>query len=239
MNRKYFDLSLCYAGAAAASGVFYREFTKYCDFSGVTSLAKVHTHLFILGMFVFLLLALFTRTQALEKNKTFRIFLYVYNFGLSSLALSMTMRGIIQVTRCTISQQLSVVLTGFAGISHVLVGAGLVLLLLSLRNASTEAFSEKQDVHGIAPCLAKSLGVLYVQIFFARRKRWRKIISSFACLKNSLICLIQVVSGNMSEALFTQYSLNVGLDTFLLSKMAHTPRTRSLGVNINDLIYEV
>lgn len=143
MNRKYFDLSLCYAGAAAASGVFYREFTKYCDFSGVTSLGKVHTHLFILGMFVFLLLALFTRTQALEKNKTFRIFLYVYNLGLPLLALSMAVRGIIQVTRCTISQQLSMILTGFAGISHVLVGAGLVLLLLTLRNASAEAFSEK------------------------------------------------------------------------------------------------
>lgn len=143
MNRKYFNLTLCYAGAAAASGVFYREFTKYCDFSGVTSLGKVHTHLFILGMFVFLLLALFTRTQALEKNKTFRIFLYVYNLGLPLLALSMAVRGIIQVTRCTISQQLSIILTGFAGISHVLVGAGLVLLLLTLRNASAEAFTEK------------------------------------------------------------------------------------------------
>lgn len=67
----------------------------------------------------------------------------MYNLGLPLLALSMAVRGIIQVTRFTVSQQLSMILTGFAGISHVLVGAGLVLLLLTLRNASAEAFSEK------------------------------------------------------------------------------------------------
>ncbi|EGF23865.1 hypothetical protein HMPREF0091_10812 [Fannyhessea vaginae DSM 15829] len=42
-----------------------------------------------------------------------------------------------------------------------------------------------------------SLGIL------CKKKTMEKIMSSFVCLKNSLICLIQVVSGNMSEALFT------------------------------------
>ena len=74
MNRKYFNLTLCYAGAAAASGVFYREFTKYCDFSGVTSLGKVHTHLFILGMFVFLLLAHLPVRRRWRKTKRFVFF---------------------------------------------------------------------------------------------------------------------------------------------------------------------
>lgn len=144
MNRKYFNLALGYAIAAAVAGVFYREFTKYCNFSGVTSLGKVHTHLFILGMFVFLQLALFTRTQVLEKSKTFRLFLYIYNLGLPLLALTMTMRGIIQVAGITVSQRLSAALAGFAGISHVLVGGGIVLLLLTLRKATAATFPGKQ-----------------------------------------------------------------------------------------------
>lgn len=144
MNRKYFNLSLSYAIAAAVAGVFYREFTQYCNFSGVTSLGKVHTHLFILGMFVFLQLALFSRTQMLEKRQTFRLFLYVYNLGLPLLALTMTLRGIIQVAGITVSQRLSAALAGVAGISHLLVGGGIVLLLLTLRKAAAVTFPEKQ-----------------------------------------------------------------------------------------------
>ena len=57
--KKYLNLSLVYAVAAMAGGVFYREFTKLNGFSGVTALGKVHTHLFLLGTMVFLLVALF------------------------------------------------------------------------------------------------------------------------------------------------------------------------------------
>ena len=53
-----------------AGGVFYREFTKYNGFTGVTALGKVHTHLFLLGMLVFLAVALYARQSGLGKNKT-------------------------------------------------------------------------------------------------------------------------------------------------------------------------
>jgi len=42
-----------------SGGVFYREFTKWNGFTGVT-LGKVHAHLFLLGMIVFLLVAPFS-----------------------------------------------------------------------------------------------------------------------------------------------------------------------------------
>lgn len=48
--KKYLNISLIYAVAAMAGGVFYREFTKYNAYTGVTALGKVHTHLFMLGM---------------------------------------------------------------------------------------------------------------------------------------------------------------------------------------------
>ena len=57
--KKFLNLSLIYAIAAMAGGVFYREFTKFNGFTGVTALGKVHTHLFLLGMLVFLVIALY------------------------------------------------------------------------------------------------------------------------------------------------------------------------------------
>ena len=65
--KRYLNISLAYAIAAMAGGVFYREFTKYNSFTGVTSLGKVHTHLFLLGMLMFLIVALF----AARKNRTY------------------------------------------------------------------------------------------------------------------------------------------------------------------------
>ena len=38
--KKYLNLSLAYAVAAMAGGVFYREFTKLNGFVGVTALAR-------------------------------------------------------------------------------------------------------------------------------------------------------------------------------------------------------
>lgn len=48
--KKYLNLSLGYVIAAMAGGVFCREFTKLNGFTGVTTLGKVHPHLFLLGM---------------------------------------------------------------------------------------------------------------------------------------------------------------------------------------------
>ena len=52
---KLINAAFVYALLAMAGGVFYREFTKFNGFSGRTTLAFVHTHLFLLGMIVFLL----------------------------------------------------------------------------------------------------------------------------------------------------------------------------------------
>ena len=70
--KKYIDTAFGYAIAALAAGVFYREFTKWNGFSGITALGKVHTHLFLLGMVIFLLAALFCTQKDLPKLKTFR-----------------------------------------------------------------------------------------------------------------------------------------------------------------------
>ena len=58
MTRRYVNLSLVYALLGMAAGVFYREYTKFSGFAGQTSLGFMHAHYLVLGMAMFLLLAL-------------------------------------------------------------------------------------------------------------------------------------------------------------------------------------
>ena len=55
--KKCIDTAFFYAVAALAGGVYFREFTKFNQFTGVTALGKLHTHLVLLGMVIFLRLA--------------------------------------------------------------------------------------------------------------------------------------------------------------------------------------
>ena len=54
--KRYANASLLYALIAMAGGVFYREFTKFSGFTGKTALSVVHTHYFLLGVSMVLLL---------------------------------------------------------------------------------------------------------------------------------------------------------------------------------------
>ncbi|SCJ78149.1 Protein of uncharacterised function (DUF2871) [uncultured Eubacterium sp.] len=131
--KKYLNLSLIYAIAAMAGGVFYREFTKWNGYTGVTALGKVHTHLFLLGMVLFLIVALFAAHTDLKEEKLFRIFLKVYNIGVPLTAVMLAVRGITQVLETTLSTGASAAISGIAGIGHILTGVGLILFILSLK----------------------------------------------------------------------------------------------------------
>ena len=54
--KRYINYSIVYAVLAMIGGVFYREFTKMNDYTAWTTLSVVHTHYFILGMMLFLIL---------------------------------------------------------------------------------------------------------------------------------------------------------------------------------------
>lgn len=140
--KKYLNISMIYAIAAMAGGVFYREFTKWNGFAGVTALGKVHTHLFMLGMIVFMVTALFAAHNALEKQQSFRAFLYIYNIGVPLTAVMLTVRGILQVLGTSLSTGADAAVSGIAGIGHILTAIGIILLLISLRKAET---MEKKD----------------------------------------------------------------------------------------------
>lgn len=134
--KKYLNISLIYAIAAMVGGVFYREFTKWNGFTGVTALGKVHTHLFLLGMLMFLIIALFAERHDLQKQKLFRVFLWVYNIGVPLTAVMLVVRGIAQVLNVSLSSAANASISGIAGIGHILTGVGLVPLLISLKKTA-------------------------------------------------------------------------------------------------------
>lgn len=131
--KKYLNISLVYAIAAMAGGVFYREFTKFQGYTGVTALGKVHAHLFLLGMLVFLVAALYAARYDLETVKTFRAFLWTYNLGVPLSAVMLLVRGVTQVMEMNLSAAADASISGIGGIGHILTGTGIILLILSLK----------------------------------------------------------------------------------------------------------
>ncbi len=130
---KYLNISLIYAIVGMVGGVFYREFTKYNNFTGVTSLGKVHVHLLFLGMLVFLIVSLFATHYDLTKCKTFHVFLWTYNIGVPLTAVMLLVRGVTQVLGLPLSAGFSAAISGIAGIGHILAGLGIILLLIALK----------------------------------------------------------------------------------------------------------
>nr|WP_325302815.1 DUF2871 domain-containing protein [uncultured Dysosmobacter sp.] len=130
--RRYGTAAVVYTALALAGGVFYREFTKFQGFTGETALSVVHTHYFLLGMMVFLLLALLERSFSFT-TRVVRRSLVVYHIGLNLTAGMLAVRGVLQVLGTELSSGLDASISGVAGIGHLLLGGSLLLVLLQLR----------------------------------------------------------------------------------------------------------
>lgn len=133
--KKYMNLAFLYAILAMIGGIFYREFTKFNNFTGETTLSVVHLHLFVLGTIVFLLIAIFSHITDLSKQKTFTYFFKLYNIGLPFMTIMFLVREITQVLAIDLSSSASHAISGIAGISHIIMGISIVLLFISLRKS--------------------------------------------------------------------------------------------------------
>ena len=71
--------------------------------------------------------------QELQKVKSFRVFMWIYNIGVPLTAVMMLVRGVTQVLGLSLSSALSASISGIAGIGYILTGVGIVLLLISLK----------------------------------------------------------------------------------------------------------
>ena len=132
--KRYMNTALLYAILAMVGGVFYREFTKFNGFTAKTTLSVVHTHYFLLGMVLFLLLLVLEKSVSFTGPKTGRV-LVVYHIGLNLTAVMLVVRGVVQVLGTTLSAGINAAISGMAGIGHVLLGVSLVLLLLQIKRS--------------------------------------------------------------------------------------------------------
>lgn len=137
--KKSVNLAFMYTILAMIGGVFYREYTKFMNFNGRTTLAFVHTHLFLLGMVMFLLVTFAIHLFHIEKHKHYRIFLAIYNPGVLLTSIMLFIRGILQANAVSLSNATNAMIAGIAGIGHILTGIGLILFLLILKASVHDA----------------------------------------------------------------------------------------------------
>ncbi len=132
--KKVINTSFVYLILAMIGGVFYREFTKFNDFTGQTTLSVVHTHLLVLGVFFFLILALFIKNSPnILENKKFDKFYIVYNISVILFTVMLLVRGVVQVLGTSLSTGLNASISGIAGVSHILLTASLIYFFVILK----------------------------------------------------------------------------------------------------------
>jgi hypothetical protein len=129
--RRLFYAAFASMVAGVASGLFYREFTKLNDFpeGASTQLGLVHTHLLTLGFVVLLIVLLLEKQFALSQSRLFGWFFWTYIVGLVLTSAMMVWHGCLTV----LGLESSKMIAGIAGLGHMLLTAGMVLLFLALR----------------------------------------------------------------------------------------------------------
>ncbi len=134
--KKLINTAFAYMIVGLALGLFYREYTKFAGFTGKTNLSLLHTHTLMLGMFFFLVAALFEGQLKITEHKSFNKFFSFYNIGLLLSITLMAARGFLDMNPGTISKGLNASVSGMAGIGHIILTVGLFYFFKILRDKS-------------------------------------------------------------------------------------------------------
>ena len=131
---RLFYTSFVFAFLGAASGLYYRELTKAYDLfdRSATQLPLVHTHFLVLGFIALLIVLALERLLHLTSAapRLAGWFYWVWTSGVGLTGGMMLVKGTIAVGGADAS---SPALAGVAGLGHMLLTAGLVLLFFLLR----------------------------------------------------------------------------------------------------------
>jgi hypothetical protein len=108
--------------------MYYRELTKAHDFTGKTELAVTHTHLLSLGTLFFLIVLVLEKAFTLSASRVYRWFFWVYNVGVLWTVAFMAIIG----TRQVLGHEPGPAVSGPAGLGHIILTVGFVLLFVCL-----------------------------------------------------------------------------------------------------------
>lgn len=132
--QKLFIAAFTYMVLGVSAGLFYREFTKALDFpeGQFTQLAVAHTHLLTLGFIVLLIILALEKLFTLSASrKMFAWFFWLYNVGLVITAGVLIWHGSLTV----LGKEGNAMISGIAGIGHILITAGMIVFFLLLGKA--------------------------------------------------------------------------------------------------------
>ena len=135
--KKLLNASFAYMVAGVLSGLFYREFTKLNDFpeGQFTQLGLAHTHLLTLGFIVLLIVLALEKLFAISRStKLFNWFFGLYNAGVILTSAMLIWHGSLTV----LGLESTAMIAGIAGLGHMLLTAGMVVLFVALRRAVTD-----------------------------------------------------------------------------------------------------
>lgn len=139
--RKLFYAAFSYMVVGVLSGLFYRELTKSRDFPAdeFTQLSLVHTHMLALGFTVFLILLVLEHQFRLSRSKLFNWFFWTYNAGLIITASMLAVHG----TMTVVGSESGPATAGIAGLGHIFLTVGMILLFLNLHEVLKPHFKAK------------------------------------------------------------------------------------------------
>lgn len=124
-----------YMVAGVLSGLFYREFSKmngFPDGGAPGQLGLVHTHLLALGFFAMLTFLALEKVFTISRSpRLFRWFFWLYTAGLVLTAAMQVWHGMLTIT----GVEASAMISGIAGMGHILLTAGLIVFAIALRRA--------------------------------------------------------------------------------------------------------
>lgn len=128
--KKLYQTSFFYLILGLIGGVFYREFTKFNNFNGITTLRVLHPHFLILGFLFFLILTLASFNLNLSQIKSFNKWYITYNIALLFTGITFLWRGILQVQGLDFKG-----LNHIAGLGHTVLGVSLIWFMIVLKKA--------------------------------------------------------------------------------------------------------
>ena len=134
--KKIVKTAFIYAIIAMLSGIFYREGSRFLELTEPNTWSIIHTHFFMLGMFFFLIVLLLEKSFHLTKDKKYNAFYYIYNIGLVITGIMLYLRGIADVTEDFM--EYDKMISGISGIGHILLGVGIILFFLILKNQTKQ-----------------------------------------------------------------------------------------------------
>lgn len=130
--RKVNNTAIIFTITALLAGVYSRELPKYTGAEGPGVLGAVHPHLLILGAVIPLVIG-FMLTSWGKSTRDLRWAWPTYLAGVVATVTMLLVRGTLTVLSTPLSRGLDGMISGIAGLTHMLLAVGIVALLYKLR----------------------------------------------------------------------------------------------------------